>query len=232
MAAFTRVTPKRRMPAPLPEAALSAADRAAVHLCASRLLDYPDDTWRSQLPIIRAHVAPLPPEISDLLVSFIDLAERTDPTVWQRSYVETFDLKRRCCLYLTYYAAGDTRRRGAALVTFLEAYRAAGWEFEADELPDFLPAVLEFSARSDSPIASDLLASHREGIEVLRAALQEQSSPWADVVAAVTRSLPPIDEATRDRYLALVNEGPPAEMVGLSFLGNLPPFTPVASREA
>ncbi|MFM9701179.1 nitrate reductase molybdenum cofactor assembly chaperone, partial [Streptomyces europaeiscabiei] len=94
-------------------------------------------------------------------------------------------------------------------VTLLEAYRAAGWEFDADDLPDFLPAVLEFSARADSEIALSLLAAHREGIEVLRAALEGMSSPWALVVRTVTQSLPPIDAATRERYLDLINEGPP-----------------------
>jgi bifunctional UDP-N-acetylglucosamine pyrophosphorylase/glucosamine-1-phosphate N-acetyltransferase len=47
-------------------------------------------------------------------------------------------------------------------VSFIEAYRAAGWEVEDGELPDYLPMVLEFSARSDSPIARELLAAHRE----------------------------------------------------------------------
>ena len=158
-------------------------------------------------------------------------------SLWEQRYVTTFDLKRKCSLYLTYYATGDTRKRGTALVTILEAYRAAGWEFDADELPDYLPAVLEFSAMSDSEIAAGLLSSHREGIEVLRAALEAMDSPWAGVVRAVTLSLPPIDEATRERYLALISEGPPTETVGLSFLGipgfpaepgtggNLPPFS-------
>jgi nitrate reductase delta subunit len=113
-----------------------------------------------------------------------------------------------------------------ALVSFIEAYRAAGWEAEDGELPDYLPMVLEFSARSDSPIARDLLASHRDGIEVLRAALGSFGSPYTHVVAAVCRSLPDIDDATRERYLRLVNDGPPTELVGLTFLGALAPFTP------
>ena len=35
----------------------------------------------------------------------------------------TFDLRRRCCLHLTYYTHGDTRKRGLALVRFKQAYR-------------------------------------------------------------------------------------------------------------
>ena len=42
--------------------------------------------------------------------------------------METFDLRRRCALYLTYYRYGDTRKRGMAMLAFKAAYRAAGLE--------------------------------------------------------------------------------------------------------
>src|SRR5665811_1231821 len=112
-------------------------------------------------------------------------------------FTATFDLKRKCCPYLTYYAAGDTRRRGMALVRFVEAYRAAGWEVAAEELPDYLPIVLEFSALSDSPIAQELLAAHRAGIEVLRTALSTCASPYAHVSSAVRRTSMPSRCAAR-----------------------------------
>src|SRR5699024_10889211 len=85
----------------------------------------------------------------------------------------------------------------------------------AGELPDYLPAVLEFSARSDSALPAELLGAHREGIEVLRKALARFDSPYRHVLEAVCASLPEIDEATRQRYQALISEGPPVEMVGL-----------------
>ncbi|MCV7193479.1 nitrate reductase molybdenum cofactor assembly chaperone [Mycolicibacterium brumae] len=190
--------------------------RAHAHMLASLLLDYPDAVWFDRLPGLRAHAAALPTPIAGELLAFIDAVSDSGPLALQRDYVATFDLKRKCSMYLSYYATGDTRRRGTALVAFLEAYRAAGWEFDAAELPDYLPAVLEFSARSGSPIAGALLAAHRDGLEVLRTALEGMGSPWAPVIRAVTASLPPIGERTRARVLALVNDGPPAETVGLS----------------
>ncbi len=50
--------------------------------------------------------------------------------------METFDLRRRCALYLTYYRYGDTRKRGMAMLAFKAAYRAAGLEPTDSELPD------------------------------------------------------------------------------------------------
>ncbi|BBY96968.1 nitrate reductase molybdenum cofactor assembly chaperone [Mycolicibacterium fallax] len=202
--------------AEIPVVRMDSATRAGAHMLASLLLDYPDDAWFARLPELRRHAVALPAGVGDELTGFIDAALSTDPLARQRDYVGTFDLKRKCSMYLSYYATGDTRRRGAALVAFLEAYRAAGWEFDAAELPDYLPAVLEFSARSGSPIAGALLAAHRDGIEVLRTALEGMASPWAAVIRAVAASLPPVDAATRARVLALVNDGPPVETVGLN----------------
>ena len=227
-----RVTPRKALPDALAPVALSRAQRVSTHMLSSLLLDYPDAEWFARLDRLPAHIATLPGAVRDPLLRFIAAAGDAGPDAFARAYVETFDLKRRCSLYLSYYATGDTRKRGTALVTFLEAYRAAGWEFDAADLPDYLPAVLEFSARSDSEVAEALLSAHIEGIEVLRAALEGMGSPWADVVRTVTLSLPPITAATRERVLDLVTEGPPVETVGLSFLGNLAPFSPTTATRS
>ncbi|QIK62507.1 nitrate reductase molybdenum cofactor assembly chaperone [Leucobacter viscericola] len=205
--------------------AMDQAQRSIAHIVASHLLDYPSAEYEQQLPRLEKLVAQLPEPVAAAFQRYFDAQVVKDTVQRQKEYVTTFDLKRKCCLYLSYYAAGDTRRRGMALVTFQEAYRAAGWEFDAPELPDFLPVVLEFSALSDSPIAQELLAAHREGIEVLRAGLREYESPYAFVVEAICLTLPEMDPGTRERYLDLINEGPPTETVGVSFLGALKPFS-------
>ncbi len=205
---------------------LTPTQRATVHMAASVLLDYPSPERRGQFRVVRAAIDGLPMSVGADLEAFLNAATVMSQQALEAHFTSIFDLKRKCCPYLSYYATGDTRNRGMALVRFIEAYRAAGWEPDPEELPDYLPMVLEFSARSDSPIAGELLASHRDGIEVLRTALESFASPYAHVVTAVCRSLPEIDDATRERYRSLVNEGPPTELVGLSFLGNLAPFSP------
>ncbi|MFR0639720.1 nitrate reductase molybdenum cofactor assembly chaperone [Arthrobacter sp. LS16] len=223
---FNRATPTRPLPGRLEPVRMNRSERSRVHMLASLLLDYPDEAWFARLDELESHLVRVPPQIAGFFAGFIDAARQTGAGQLQRDYVDTFDLKRKCSLYLSYFATGDTRKRGTALVTFIEAYRAAGWDFEAEELPDYLPAVLEFSARSEDEIAEALLAAHVEGIEVLRAALEATGSIWAPLVRTITLSLPPVDAATQERVLALVSEGPPTETVGLSFLGNLPPFSP------
>jgi len=133
--------------------------------------------------------------------------------------VDTFDLRRRCCLYLTYYSCGDTRKRGMALLQFTAAYRVAGFELIAGELPDHLAVLCEFTAAAPER-GRALFRRHRAGLELLRTALDEAQSPWLHVVDAIRAVLP--DAAPRDlqRALELARTGPPAEEVGLE------PFAP------
>ncbi len=58
----------------------------------------------------------------------------------------TFDLHKRTGLYVTFYSLGDRRERGLALLRMKKLYRAAGFEIEGHELPDYLPLMLEFAA--------------------------------------------------------------------------------------
>ena len=221
---------RRKAPKELADSTLTDEQRRTVHMAASLLLDYPNPQRRAQFNRVADVVRTLPPEIAEEFAAFLSAASELSQHELEAHFTEIFDQKRKCCPYLTYYSTGDTRRRGMALVGFIEAYRAAGWEVEEGELPDYLPMVLEFSARSDSPIAGQLLTSYREGIEVLRTALETFESPYSHVVSAVCRSFPEIDDETRERYLRLVNEGPPTEMVGVTtFLGALAPYTPAGA---
>jgi nitrate reductase delta subunit len=216
---------RSRLLDPLAPAPLDEAQRRTAHMAAALLLGYPDEVVKAAAPTVRAAVATLPTEVRDRLLPLataIDDADDDALRTLQADYVTTFDLKRKCALYLTYYRAGDTRRRGHALVRFREAYRAAGFESEADELPDYLPTALELSAQAQgegAQVAAALLAAHREGIEVLRSALAEVGSPWTAVVEAVCITLGPVDERTAERVAELVLAGPPAELVGLSGYG-------------
>lgn len=207
---------------PLAPVRLDDGARRTAHMAASLLLAYPDDATVAAAQEVRAAVGPLPAPVRDRLEGLATRLTDGDQRELQARYVTTFDLKRRCSMYLSYYAAGDTRRRGAALVRFVEAYRAAGFETTGTELPDYLPTVLELSARGGADgarIAGALLDAHREGIEVLRSALAALEAPWTAAVEAVCLTLPPVDDATAERVADLVASGPPMETVGLDGYG-------------
>ncbi|WP_327089506.1 nitrate reductase molybdenum cofactor assembly chaperone [Nonomuraea sp. NBC_01738] len=180
--------------------------KAVIWQAAAHLLAYPDERFWGRLPLIEEAASPHFP-------GFVAEIRELGAGELAAHYVEMFDLKRRCCLYLTYYTDGDTRRRGESLAALKGRYRSAGWELMEDELPDYLPVMLEFAALDATGEA--LLAGHRSGLELLRAALEGYGSPYARVIATVTGALPPMTAAQRAQAAKLARGGPPAESVGV-----------------
>ena len=195
------------------------AQRRTVWAVCAALLDYPTPELVSGLDRLSATVGALPAAYADPLGRVIDHLRATPLRDLQEEYVATFDHTRRCALYLTYFAYGDTRRRGVALVQFKQAYRKAGVEFDADsvegELPDHLCAVLQFGATVDPDAAWRLLLDHRAGVEMLRLALAEAESPWHDAMVALCDTLPVLLGEEADAVARLIAQGPPEEQVGL-----------------
>jgi nitrate reductase delta subunit len=206
---------------PAPPGQLATARQAA-----SLLLGYPDEELLGRVGALRAAVAPLPAGIAGPLGRFLDHLETTPLARLQSDYVDTFDLRRRCCLYLTYFTCGDTRKRGMALLKFKHLYGRAGMELSDAELPDHLAVVLEFTALGDAARGERLLHEHRAGLELIRLALEEARSPYLDVLLAVCATLPPVAAADREAALRLAQEGPPSEEVGLEPYGPGSAFPP------
>jgi len=186
--------------------------------CASVLLGYPDERLLGDLPTVRAAAGGLPAGMGEPLLRVADHLGAAPLEQRQAEYVETFDQRRRCNLFLTYFAHGDTRKRGLALLRFQQVYREAGLERDGSELPDHLCVVLEF-ATIDPERGRALLLDHRAGLEVLRLALADEGSGWAGALEAVCATLPPLRGDEWDAVRRLAAEGPPAEEVGLTPYG-------------
>lgn len=180
----------------------------------SLLLAYPDEEFERSLALAARVAATLPDPVARPLLRFAAHVEQTAPADLAAAYVATFDHRKRCCLYLTYYAHGDTRKRGVGLLRLKQTYAAAGWRLGDDELPDHLAVVLEFAA-TDPVTGARLLTEHRAGLELLRLALNDDGSPWAPVLDSVSATLPALAGDDREAVMRLAAEGPPEEQVGL-----------------
>jgi nitrate reductase delta subunit len=168
--------------------------------------------------VLEAEAARQPRAAAAGFAQFLGWLRATPSDQVAQHYVATFDLRRRCTLYLTYYRYGDTRKRGMALLTFKAAYRAAGFEPAEDELPDYLPLVLDFAALQ--PRGERLLRAHRTDLELLLRALRQAESPYAGVIEAVCALLPALRKPDFAVIAKAWADGPPAEEVGLE------PFAP------
>ena len=199
-----------------PRPRLDDEQLAAAWQTISLLLDYPTEALAQRRELLAETAGTLPLPVREPLTRFLEVVASVPLGDLEREYVETFDVTRRCCLYLTYFAHGDTRKRGLALVQFKQAYRRAGVELDAPELPDHLCVVLEFGATCDVDVAWRLLNDHRAGLEMLRIALAQRSSPWHDVVLALVATLPELRGEDEDKVATLVAQGPPSEEVGLA----------------
>jgi len=204
---------------PAPEAVpATLPGQATGYKLASVLLQYPTRALFDGLDELDAAARSAPRAARGHLAAFLAWLRATPPHEVAQHYVETFDLRRRSALYLTYYRHGDTRRRGMALLAFKTAYRAAGLEPDGAELPDYLPVVLDFAAVA--PAGEELLRRHRADLELLRRALREAGTPYARLVDAVCAQLPRLGRRDLLRVRAAEQQGPPAEDVGLE------PFAP------
>ncbi len=180
----------------------------------SLLLGYPDEQLLARLDLLRQVTDALDEPVGAPLRAFVDHLAGTPVTDLAADYVATFDHRKRCCLYLTYYAHGDTRKRGMGLLRLKQTYAAAGLHLTDEELPDHLAVVLEYAA-TEPDGGARLLTGHRAGVELLRLALHDGGSPWAHVLDSVSATLPPLRGDQREAVARLASAGPPGEEVGL-----------------
>ena len=224
-----RKSPRDRRPA-LPREQLCLGWQAA-----SLLLAYPDEELLERLDLVLAASHELPGPAGEGIREAVVRLRARPLRELQEHYVETFDNRRRCNLFLTYFAHGDTRKRGMALLRFKQTYLDSGFELTDEELPDHLCVVLEYAATIDPDRGLQLMLDHRAGLELLRLSLGDDESPWAPVVEALCATLPPLRGDERDAVRRLAAEGPPEEEVGLAPYGptdlGMPPL-PSSTRGA
>jgi len=161
------------------------------------LLAYPDAQLRDDLAEMstllhaeRALSAPRRAEL-DALMEAIRLAE---PLRNEADYVELFDRGRATSLHLFEHVHGDSRERGPAMIDLGLTYEKAGLSLKEGELPDYLPAVLEFVSTQPPREAKAFLGEMSHIFNAILSALQHQQSAYASVLAAL---LELAGEATR-----------------------------------
>ncbi len=194
---------------------------------ASILLDYPDEDLFARMDLLTEVAATLPVKLGAGLQATIDHLRRQPLQASESDYVDTFDNRRRGCLFLTYFSNGETRKRGLALLRIKQVYTRTGLVLTEDQLPDHLCVVLEFAAITDQRAGLKMILDNRAGLELLRLHLTETGSPWAGAVEAVCATLPPLKGKDREAVQRLIDEGPAEEQVGLGPYG-MPELAPIS----
>ena len=141
------------------------------------LLSYPEPELIAALAEIRNAV----PGMSSL----IDELEREPLHVLQERYVELFDRSRALSLHLFEHVHGESRDRGQAMVDLARTYAARGMQVAGNELPDYLPAFLEFLSLLPREEAKGMIGETEELLRALGDRLAERGSRYAGVFAAL-----------------------------------------------
>ncbi len=150
----------------------------------SVLLEYPEQELIDNLPEIHTIVA----ESTEIdaaekasLRKFLDHLVSMPLIEMQAEYVNTFDRTPEHSLHLTHHLFGEEsdRNRGPALIDLSEMFKEYGVETITNELPDFLPLLLEFASSLDNNEATVFLSDVGKVLSLLAANLIKASSPYA-----------------------------------------------------
>jgi nitrate reductase delta subunit len=109
----------------------------------------------------------------------------TDPLTMEERYVNVFDRGRLTSLNLFEHVHGDSRDRGAAMVALKQRYEATGYHMATRELPDYLPALLEFLSLRPLSEACDMLSDCAHILRDIGQALCERKSSYSAVFVAL-----------------------------------------------
>ncbi|HEY2419532.1 MAG TPA: nitrate reductase molybdenum cofactor assembly chaperone [Steroidobacteraceae bacterium] len=152
------------------------------------LLAYPDAQMRGHIAEMRELLAdeavvsqPRRVEMDALM----DTLQRADPLDTEGAYVELFDRSRATSLHLFEHVHGDSRDRGPAMIDLGQTYEKAGLILAPGELPDYLPAVLEFVSTQPPREARAFLGEIVHILNAIFGALCKRDSAYASVVGAL-----------------------------------------------
>jgi nitrate reductase molybdenum cofactor assembly chaperone NarJ/NarW len=164
----------------------------------SAVLSYPDEALQKAAPELRAVIdeeALLPPENRGSLEALIEEIAAGDLFAMQERYVELFDRTRSLSLHLFEHVYGESRDRGQAMIDLKSLYEQNGLYLSTSELPDFLPAFLEFLSIRPLDEARQQLSQPAHILTALAERLHKRHSPYAAVFEGLAALAAPAPDA-------------------------------------
>jgi nitrate reductase delta subunit len=149
------------------------------------LLAYPGPELRAALGEIRALLQADPRIRRGRLGLLLEELGRDELHALQERYVALFDRARALSLHLFEHVHGESRDRGQAMIDLLETYARRGYAMQGNELPDYLPAFLEFASLVGREEARGLLGEASGILRTLGDRLAERGSLYAELFAAL-----------------------------------------------
>ncbi|HEY7655893.1 MAG TPA: nitrate reductase molybdenum cofactor assembly chaperone [Burkholderiales bacterium] len=213
------------------------------------LLTYPGRELLAALPEIAGVLESsrlVGPVQKQRLADLVSELRRADPYELEERYVSLFDRGRATSLHLFEHVHGDSRERGQAMVDLGRLYERAGFHLAETELPDYLPAVLEYLSCRPIGEAREMVGDCAHILRSVGERLAGRGSRYAAVFDAVLNAAgesgvewgkaPPSEpESAADEDWAEAPAFGPAQPRGgraaVSVMKFVRPLTPPASPE-
>jgi nitrate reductase delta subunit len=144
------------------------------------LLAYPEQDLVDALPELK-RLFPGSRELQGLLDEF----QSTPLYVLQERYVALFDRSRALSLHLFEHVHGESRDRGQAMVDLAQTYASRGMQVAQGELPDYLPAFLEFISLLPPHEGKNFLNETSDILRTIGDRLADRGSRYRAVFAAL-----------------------------------------------
>ena len=154
----------------------------------SLLLSYPSNELKKFLLEVERELrkeALLQAARIDEIGEFCKRFNQLDLTDWQGEYVQLFDYSRSVSLHIFEHIKGDSRDRGQAMVNLTEFYKEKGMHLTARELPDYIPAFLEFLSTLSIAKAAELLGETVNIMDKINVALSDGNNPYSSIFKAI-----------------------------------------------
>jgi nitrate reductase delta subunit len=157
----------------------------------SRLFSYPDETlveMRRKRSELERVLASEDERVASLISRFL---EAIDPEKAAEEYIAVFEFPARCSLYAhTYILRGKEDMVGPFLLEVKSYYRLRGYDVDPRrELPDYLPAMLEFLSviyDEDPDLAARFALRYIAGwVRRLKECLEKTGSPYSVLAEAL-----------------------------------------------
>ena len=149
------------------------------------LFEYPtEDWWTNLLDYAEAAREVERPQTREVLTEFFEYVVESDRREFEDAYVRTFDFSQNTNLYLTTHNRTDFGKQSEELLRYKQLFLDNGFDLH-NELPDYLPALLELASAVSESQALHILTEVQPKLELLRDRLIEAKLPYAFLLDVV-----------------------------------------------
>jgi nitrate reductase delta subunit len=170
----------------------------------SVLIKYPEQELFDALPVLNEAVESIvDTNVRGKCSAFLNYLKTASLLQLQEQYSTAFDFNPATCLNLTYHRWGDGKERGSAMADMEELYRRSGYARTIEELPDYLPLILEFLSMCPDAPGISILQNYGSDVRTIAYRLGKSNHPYADLFEIVADFLSkPMTSGTEIKEIA------------------------------